>query len=54
MYGLVVVNVAHGHAIDVKVSGAHFQGIGIINSASFHLVRPVSDFCFSTDIAINE
>eukprot|EP01043_Picozoa_sp_COSAG02_P035854 COSAG02_NODE_2593_length_8463_cov_4.133309_6_plen_442_part_00 len=54
MYGLVVTNVAHGHAVDVSVSGAHFQGIGIVNSASFHLVRPVSTFCFSTDIAIND
>ena len=53
-YGLVVTNVAYGHAIDVSVSGAHFQGIGIINSASFHLVRPVSTFCVSTDIAIND
>eukprot|EP01043_Picozoa_sp_COSAG02_P039714 COSAG02_NODE_3155_length_7265_cov_6.553586_6_plen_546_part_00 len=54
MYGLVVTNVAYGHAVDVSVSGAHFQGIGIVNSASFHLVRPVSTFCFSTDIAIND
>lgn len=54
MYGLVVTNVAYGHAIDISVSGAHFQGIGIVNSASFHLVRPVSTFCFSTDIAIND
>ena len=54
MYGLVVTNVAYGHAVDITVSGAHFQGIGIVNSASFHLVRPVSTFCFSTDIAIND
>ena len=53
-YGLLVTNVAHGHATDVTVSGAHFQGIGIVNSASFHLIRPVSDFTFSTDIAIND
>eukprot|EP01050_Picozoa_sp_SAG11_P004937 SAG11_NODE_329_length_10681_cov_7.861274_9_plen_348_part_00 len=53
-YGLVVTNVAHGHATDISVSGAHFQGIGIVNSASFHLIRPVSTFCFSTDIAIND
>jgi hypothetical protein len=53
-YGLLVTNVAHGHATDIMVSGAHFQGIGIVNSASFHLIRPVSDFTFSTDIAIND
>jgi hypothetical protein len=53
-YALLVTNVAYGYAIDVAVSGAHFQGIGLVNTASFHLVRPVSTFCFSTDIAIND
>lgn len=47
MYGLLVTNVASGHAIDITVSGAHFQGIGLVNTASFHLVRPTSNFCFS-------
>eukprot|EP01048_Picozoa_sp_COSAG05_P026445 COSAG05_NODE_7221_length_841_cov_1.242588_1_plen_280_part_11 len=54
MYGLLTTNLAYGHAIDITVTGARFQGIGLVNTASFHLIRPASHFCVATDIAIND
>jgi hypothetical protein len=49
-----LINVAHGELRGLRVHGASFQSISLVNCAGVHVVSCHSSFCSGTDIAIND
>lgn len=49
-----LINVAHGELRGLRVHGASFQSISLVNCAGVRVVNCHSSFCTGTDIAIND